>query len=362
MKKAGILTHYQVHNHGAILQMHALYQTLRALGFKPYVLTYKKDFSFLPPSLGEKYNISLKSAPYYAKYLLKKGIGKTLFNFRKYRTLNRFKKENYDFKPVFQSDMDYVVVGSDEVFSLEVGVNMVMYGHGVPCGNIISYAASFGQTDAAAVRARNCENLISSGLKSFKALCVRDEASFNTVKELASLEAEINFDPVLLYGFEKELRQKPIGKTTGKYLVVYAYDNNMNDEREVSLIKEYAAKNNLKVVSAGYYHKWADINLNINPLELLRVIKEAQAVVTDTFHGSVISALVNTPFAAFVRPINVNKMTFLLDSLGLSGRKMGDFSKLEEVLSRETDWNAVNGKISELRAKGLNYLKKNLTA
>ena len=360
MKKTGILTHYQVHNHGAILQMHALYKTLQFLGFKPFVLTYKKDFSFLPPSLGEKYNISLKSAPYYIKYLLKKGIGKTFFNFKKYRTLNRFKTENYDFMSVFQSDMDYVLVGSDEVFSLEVGVNMIMYGHGVPCKNIISYAASFGQTDAAEVIRRNCGALISSGLKSFKALCVRDGSSFNTVKEVTSLEPEINFDPVLLYGFENELKSLSIKKPADKYLVVYAYDNNMNDEREVSLIKNYAAKNNLTVVSAGYYHKWADINLNLNPLELLSVIKNAKAVVTDTFHGSVISALTNTPFAAFVRTINVNKMTYLLDSLGLSGRKMAGFDKLEEVLSRKTDWNAVNGKISELREKGLNYLKKNL--
>ena len=68
MKKVGILTHYQVHNHGAILQMHGLYNTLKKLGVEPYILTYKKDFSFLSFSLQAKYDISLKYIPSSVQY------------------------------------------------------------------------------------------------------------------------------------------------------------------------------------------------------------------------------------------------------------------------------------------------------
>ena len=198
MKKTGILTHYQVHNHGAILQMHGLFNTLKKLGAEPYVLTYKKDFSFIPAGLGEKYNISLKSLPYYFGYLFKKGFKRTFFNFKKHRKLERFKKKTYRFAPLYQSNMDYVAIGSDEVFSLEVGVNIMMYGHTVPCKNIFSYAASFGQTNAENIESKACTVLIKSGLKNFKAVSVRDQTSADTVKTLCGIDPQINFDPVLL--------------------------------------------------------------------------------------------------------------------------------------------------------------------
>ncbi len=357
MKKIGILTHYQVHNHGAILQMHGLFNTLKKLGAEPCVLTYKKDFSFISDSLADKYNISLKSLPYYLGYLLKKGLKKTFFNFKKHRTLGKFKKENYRFTPLFQSNMDYVAIGSDEVFSLEAGVNIMMYGHTVPCRNIFSYAASFGQTGIEDIKAKNCLSLIQSGLKNFKALCVRDQASADTVKALCGINPEINFDPVLLYGFEEELKKVSYKIPQGRYLVVYAYDNNMNKPEEVSAIQYYAKQNSLKVISAGYYHKWADINLNLTPLELLKVIKHANCVITDTFHGTVMSALLNVPFVSFVRPINVNKMTYLLESLGLNDRKMTDFNQMPALLQTIIDWQKVNDRIKVLREKGLTYLK-----
>ena len=89
--KIGILTHYQVHNHGAILQMHGLYNTLKILGHIPYILTYNKNFDFIEKELSNKYNISLKSIPFYLKYLKQQGIAKTKFNIEKHKILNNFK-------------------------------------------------------------------------------------------------------------------------------------------------------------------------------------------------------------------------------------------------------------------------------
>ncbi len=48
MKKIGILTHYQIYNHGAILQMLALSYEFASMGYAPYTLTYEKNFDFVP--------------------------------------------------------------------------------------------------------------------------------------------------------------------------------------------------------------------------------------------------------------------------------------------------------------------------
>lgn len=356
MEKIGILTHYQVHNHGAILQMYALSRVLKDMGFSPFVLTYRKDFSFIDEKLLNKYNISLKSVPFYLSYMKEQGRAKTLFNVKKRKILETFKKNNFSFSPLYAGGMDAVVVGSDEVFSLEAGVNIMMYGHSVPCNHIISYAATFGQTGVKEIRERNCEALISGGLRTLKALSVRDLHSAETIKELCSLESSICFDPVLLYGFRNELEQK-CGKIPKKpYMIIYAYDKSLNDKQEISEIRKYAAKKGLRTVSAGFYHKWADKNLNVSPLELMSLISKADCVVTDTFHGSVIASLTNTPFAVRLRERNTNKISYLLGSLGLSERAIDDFSGLEGIFNRKTDWDAANSKIAMLRKQGMDYL------
>lgn len=357
-KTIGILTHYQVHNHGAILQMHGLYNTLKEFGLAVKVLTYQKDFSFIDKSLVNKYNLSLKSIPFYLGYLKKQGLGKTLFNMKKHRLLSRFKTKNYIFSPLQQQTLDYTVIGSDEVFSLESGVNIMMYGHTVPAGKVFSYAASFGQTGIERIKEKYCTALISSGLKSLKAICVRDISSADTVKTLTGLPAKICFDPVLLYGFEKELKQTRYTPPKHPYLVVYAYDKNLNDPAEVDKIKVFSVKNNLKIVSAGFYHKWADINLNVNPLELLKVIQKAKYIITDTFHGSVISILLNKSFAVKVRDMNVNKIEYLLESLGAANHKLSSFLDLEKVLFSVSDWNKINHNIQNFREQGLAYLQE----
>ncbi len=363
MKTIGILTHYQVHNHGAILQMHGLYRTLEKLGLQSCVLTYHKDFSFIDEKLTNKYTISLKSIPFYLGYLKEQGLPKTLFNLKKHKLLNKFKQTHYRFQPLYAQTLDYAVIGSDEVFSLEAGVNIMMYGHTVPAKTVFSYAASFGQTDMKRITEKYCTTLISDGLKSLKAVCVRDQASANTVQELTGIIPQICFDPVLLYGFEKELQNTLYKMSQQPYLVVYAYDNRLNEPEEVTPIIDFARKHGLQIVSPGFYHKWADKNINVTPLELLQVIKYAKYVVTDTFHGGVMSLLLNVPFAVKVRNSNINKIDFLLNSVGGSiSQKLTDFTQLEPVITRPLNWVAINQNIQRLRKEGINYLKGVLNA
>ena len=358
MKTVGILTHYQVHNHGAILQMHGLYHVLKKFGLQPCVLTYKKDFSFIDEELTHKYNISLKSIPFYLEYLRQQGLGKTLFNFKKHRLLGKFKQSHYAFQPLQFCQLNYAVIGSDEVFSLEAGINSMMYGHAVPAETVFSYAASFGQTNVKQIADKRCTALIAGGLKTFKAICVRDEASAQTVQALTGITPQICFDPVLLYGFEEELKQDVYNVPKQPYLVVYVYDRRFNSPEEIASIKSFAKKHNFLIVSPGFYHKWADQNLNVTPLELLQVFQHAKYVVTDTFHGSVISLLLNTPFAVKVRESNINKITYLLNSLDASMHKITDFSQLEDMLNLPENWSCINQNIQHLRMEGLNYLKE----
>ena len=76
--KIGILTHYNVNNQGAQLQMLAMKCYLEEMGHRVCILTYEKNFDF-DKAEAKKNSMSLRNFPYYIKnYLFDKGIDKIL--------------------------------------------------------------------------------------------------------------------------------------------------------------------------------------------------------------------------------------------------------------------------------------------
>ncbi len=308
--KIGILTHYTVVNQGAVLQMYALSRWLKEHNHDVKILTYNKNFDFNSVEKA-RYSLSIKNYPFYFKeYVLKKGVGLSWFNVKKQILYKKFNKEMFEYENYAQSHTDITVVGSDEVFSLAVGCNMMMYGHGINTNKLVAYAPSFGQTDIKRIEKYNCKELISSGLLKFKNISVRDENSAIVVESLIGIKPEIVCDPVLLYDFTNT--HTKIKEIKDSYLLLYSYDRWMIDKNEIESIKSYAQNRGLKIASVGTYHKWCDYNIVCNPIEWLEYFRGAKEVITDTFHGAVLSIITNRKTAYFVRNLNSNKLNNLL--------------------------------------------------
>ena len=360
--KIGIITHYDVHNHGAILQLNALTAILKQSGHQAQALQFEKNYDFLGVAMKSKYNIGIKSIPYYIRYTLKNGIARTLFNIRKRSLLERFKADNQLLGDYYSEakDTDAVIIGSDEVFALHTGPTPVFFGHACPAEKVFAYAASFGPTTIEDIESLHCRQFVTSGLNGMCGLSVRDINSCDIAEQLLGHRPEIVADPVILYGYKDEIRTQQAPKLP-PYMLVYAYDNNMNESSEVDCIKAYARTHKLKIVSAGFYHKWADYNINVSPTELLNYFHHAQCVVTDTFHGSVMSIITNRPLAVKIRG-NGNKLRYLLSEYGLSGRELTAWDSLPEVLAKPIDYEAVNLEVVKRREKSMSYLTKMLSA
>ncbi|WP_165153799.1 polysaccharide pyruvyl transferase family protein [Parabacteroides sp. ZJ-118] len=362
--RIGILTHYDVNNQGAQLQMYATYMQLKQLGHEPVVLTYKKNYDF-EPQLEKRNQITVASVPYIIKhFLLEKGVRLTWHNVRKYLVNKRFREQNFRSDCYCSASIDAALVGADEVFSLELGVNMMMFGHGVNTDNMIAYAPSSGQTDLNRIRQFHCEELIGSGLNRFKALSARDERTRKIIHELTGKFAELVCDPVLLYKFPLDTYKLPKGTPRKDYMVVYSYDARFVSPSEIAAVKEYAKKNRLLIVSPGTYHGWCDVNIVCNALEWLKCIQGAKVIVTDTFHGVIASAITNRPMAIYYsKTVNSSKMLDLVSRLGLRERLLGEvtFKELERVLSVDVDMVALNERIDDYRQKSITYLKNALS-
>lgn len=352
----GIITHYDVHNHGALLQLNALCKVLKGIGYEAAALQFEKNYDFLGVELKNKYNISLRSIPYYLGYLAKKGVSKTCYNVQKKRTLDKFKVHEKlvgDYYTQYKS-MKAVIVGSDEVFALHTGPTPAFWGYALPSDNVFAYAGCFGPTTTADIKAKHCESFVRGGLESLTALAVRDRNSRDIIEEITGKNTEIVCDPVLLYGYKNELSSLP-EVNSKPYLLVYAYDNNMNDWHEVQMIKAYAKKHGLQIVSPGFYHSWCDKNINVDPVTLLSYFRDAQCVVTDTFHGSVMSILANAEFAVRLRG-NSNKLGYLLEEYALTKRIISENRGLNKLFADKIDWNEVNVELLKKRKSSMTYL------
>lgn len=361
MRKFGIITHYDVHNHGALLQLTALKRVLATKGIEAKALRFDKNYDFLGPELKAKYDISVRSVGIYARYMMERGAGITLYNVRKKRTLERFKAVAELVGDYYSraEGLECVVVGSDEVFALHTGPTPVFFGHCLPTESVIAYAGSFGPTTAEDVRQLHCEALVSSGLRGMKAVSVRDENSVKAVRELTGEDVPKVVDPVLLYGYEKEIAALP--KVAEKpYLLVYAYDNRMNSPEEVKAVKDYAAKRGLKVVSAGFYHKWCDRNVNVDPIGLLAWFRDAAEVVTDTFHGSVMSIITGARVAVKTRESNHLKLSNLMREYGMTERIFTEWGALDETMARPMDNIDIAGQVERRRAESMGVLEEML--
>ncbi|WP_287622102.1 polysaccharide pyruvyl transferase family protein [Parabacteroides sp.] len=361
--RIGILTHYDVNNQGAQLQLYASYKLLEEWGHTPVVLTYRKNYDFVP-QLERRNQISWASVPYIIKhFLIEKGVRLTWHNTRKYLINKRFRERSFCYEPYCSASIDAAYVGADEVFSLELGANMMMFGHGVNTDRMIAYAPSCGQTDMERIRRFHCGELIGGGLSRFKALSARDKQTAGMIRELTGRDVELVCDPVLLYEFPLDRYKLPKGTPRKDYLVVYSYDARFTDPQEIATVKEYARKHHLLTVSPGTYHGWCDVNIACDALEWLKCIQGASMVVTDTFHGTIAAAITNRPMAIYYsKSVNSSKMLDLVDRLDLRERLMAEVSsgELERVFSKELDRSSLNDRIEEFRKRSIFYLKNAL--
>lgn len=96
---------------------------------------------------------------------------------------------------------------------------------------VFAYGGCFGPTTIDDINRLHCRAFVSSGLAGMCGLGMRDQNSISIADELTGMHAELVCDPVLLYGYDMEIKdlQNPMKEP---YMVVYAYDNKQECECE----------------------------------------------------------------------------------------------------------------------------------
>ena len=368
--KIGILSMQRIVNNGSFLQAYALRETLRAFSgsdaeFIDFdnALQNKKEMEKKQPFLLRLLrDVKHTLLPQYRPYMRTRRYGKKFV--RKWAeclpALGLQREPNDDQGKHY----DLVVIGSDEVFNLcqfsdeNVDIPWCLLGEGIDTEHLISYAASCGQTSIEGLRTIGEEQRCRDLLHRFDAVSVRDENTFHVIKSLTGVSPQYHIDPVLLAaGFPKDSSYR---KLPFRYMLIYAYTRRINSDDEIKAIQAYAQKNGLKTVGVNCFQTWCDQLVACSPFALLQYVRDAECVVSDTFHGTIFSIRENVPFAVIVRKSNSNKIRFLLRQFGLENRESGTASDIEPVLRHSMDFTGVNKRLEEERKKANQYLREQI--
>ncbi len=256
-------------------------------------------------------------------------------------------------EPGKMEEYDVVVVGSDEVWNLFhpwYGKNTLFFGDGIKADRLISYAASFGNYPAA----WGIDNYWADKLKNFNAISVRDSNSQKIIKNALGFDPYMVLDPCLQFPLQPDERK--LDHLPGEYVAVYGH--NFSD-RYIREVRKWANDKNIPLVSIGYRNDWADVQwLTADPHDFSKFISQAQAVVTNFFHGCVFSLINKKPFVCEASPYRSLKVNGLMEKLGGENHLVNSNtpSKVYNTCLNEPIDISISLKMDQLRRQSNEYL------
>lgn len=356
----------RIANYGSFLQAYGLKHILEDLGCDVQFVDYHPGETLIPAGGGTgikrkiskvlevfKYAAPLKEKIKFIKY--KKNYAKNYYPYLGLGEMN--------YAPV----LDVLVIGSDEVFNCvqnntNVGFSPELFGVGNKAKKVITYAASFGNTTVEKLKKYGVKEQVASWLKNIDFISVRDSNSGCVVSELTSKEPLYNLDPVLAYDFIGKCNDIPVSVPKDNYMILYGYAGRFNEE-ECKKIRKYADSKGLKIFCIGGVQDACDKFIDCNPFQVIAYFQNADCVVTDTFHGTILSVIAHRHFASVVRRTgygNSEKMTDLLYRLGLEDRIVGDLEKVGSKIDETINYEKVDEIIKAERNRSYEYLQRNM--
>lgn len=269
---------------------------------------------------------------------------KKIMDFYDHRFVNTKGKYNSsNFNQIKDEHIDGFICGSDTIFCYnEFGFDDIFFANNqlMREGFSMSYAASFGDTKPKDI---NME-ILSALLNNFKYIGLRENTFLDFAIKNTNVPVQKVVDPTLLLKASEYDEITAERQLNDKYLLVYSRRYNKEMEQFADRL---ANERGLKVVEISLRANNANRHImryDAGVEEFLSLVKHAEYVVTNSFHGMIFSSVFNRDFSAFVREEGNVKIEELLDMLGLRNRLVTgdnactspiDYRKTEELITSE---------------------------
>lgn len=372
--KIKTLTTYDVYNYGASLQAYALLQYLILQGheveiirYQPDYLSRKYDYKWVNPESKMSHHAVTRGIYRIAKFIQRQmTMGrKRAFDEFNHGALKETSMcyHTFDELKVIPPQADLYLCGSDQIWNVfyDAGRDPAFYLEFVPEGSKrASYAASFSYLDIDDVNTAR----IAASLKKFDGVSVREYHGLEILKGMG-IEGTWVLDPVFLLPVEHWRTFAKKGNLEKKshrepYLLIYDFEGN-------DLLKEaamvYARQHHLKMYAIvdTYPLRYADKNFKkAGPIEFVQMIEGCSAFMSNSFHGTAFSIMFHKPMFVFRRNRHAvnSRMESLLQLFELKDCMIDGVSDMLASLSRDFDWDKIEGIKEKQLAVSVDYLKK----
>lgn len=328
--KIGILTYHRACNYGAYLQACCLCSRLNmesdieAEIIDFHMIKEENQYDYKKRNIIKRI---LKYSVYQFKYILNDTVNEAQKEIPR-KSKEYLKSDSIEaFTDFVKNKYDIIIAGSDEIWKLDGfrGFPTPYWLVGDLGCKKFSYAAS-SRSDISCIDEAKREK-IKTLLEDFDYISVRDEITFDMVKELLGEDAplSINCDPSFLYDFsvkdnliaERMSECKKWDKNK-KNIIVMLDSNKVAGNIYQQLHKDY------NLISVCSYHK-GYINVpDLKPFEWLGMIADCDLVITSYFHGVCFSIMKQVPFIATAEAKKVSKLNGLLKGTELEHRYYTD--------------------------------------
>lgn len=345
--KIALFTYFAADNYGATLQAYSTIKALESLGHEVEIVNYV---------IPEPDRSVLKKILLYPKHLKFNSFRKKYFP-----CLSRY-YASYDELVKDPPKADCYLIGSDQTWNADISKQWAK-GYFLDFGskNILrgSYSASIGKTvweDTEWIRKADVQR----GLDRFDFLSIRELSGKALLKEEFGKDAVQVLDPVLLFSSYSELTGDLSAENE---LITYKLINSDKFYEQVRL-----ATGLLDVIPRsigsirqipGFKHSYPE-----SIEKWIKRFASAKYVITDSFHGTVISIIYHRPFAFCIgNPKRATRIFSLLKLLNLEDRYVDNYSTVEDingVLTAQIDWAKVDEKLKEMRELSFDFLKQNI--
>ncbi|HCJ24799.1 MAG TPA: polysaccharide pyruvyl transferase family protein [Bacteroides ovatus] len=368
------ITCHRVYNYGASLQAFALQYYLESLGHKVEIIDYlpyyhqsRYNFFYIPL---ESNHYTLFSSNGFMRLVY--GILKNLCIFKTWGRKKKFDDFTKSFLKLTSTHYetieelkdnppiaDIYVAGSDQIWNTEMynGKDPAYYlDFGNPSTKRISYAASI----AVGKIEKGLEGVIRNRLSKFSQISVREASGVEIVGNLG-IKAELVLDPVFLLEKREWLNMVAKGtqrpeKIKSRYILVYDF---LHDDRIRMFVAKLKDQYGVLVVSINDYRSlnYADVNINdAGPLEFLDLVANADYIVSNSFHATAFSIILEKEFYVYplMRQNNSSRMEDLLRGLGLEKR----FNPSE--IQKNINYEIVKELLEYKRVKSVDFINDSL--
>lgn len=349
--KIGIITFQRAYSYGAKLQAYALSTYLCMLGHQAEIIDYSNiGWNKIPGIKLNSLKDFVKSLICYLNSFRKEKLRrKNLDDFFFKKTPHTLQHYNSETIKNTEKDFDIFIAGSDQIWCPRYNLGDMNFLLSFVKDNKkkFSYAASFGFSSIDS----KYEETYKQCLNSFNKVLVRETEGARIVKQLTQRNAEVVLDPTFLLNIKQwsSIAHYPFKKKI-KYILCFkilsvspAYQKLID---HLSLLTGY----HVIVIDTSYRYKpiKGELYSTAGPEEFLGLIKEAQLVVTNSFHATVFSIIFNKNFYTVLNENGLNsRMTDLATKLRLSHRMFDNKSELPTLTNLNIDYQEVNNRLDK---------------